>query len=130
MLPLGDNPQGEQLMAWFRERWRQTLESARHHRQGRRHRRRQRLRHSPTATGIITAANIAYTAAGEDLFAVHPVFRQRLLYDAFAAYPDTIGGPDAGAGYPGRPCVEAGHRSAATAAARILAQPRHCAATA
>ena len=47
----------------------------------------------PPVQGIITAAHIAYTAAGEDLFASHPFFRQRLLYDAFAAYPDTLGRP-------------------------------------
>ncbi len=61
---------------------------------------------SPTAAGIITAANVAYSAGGRDLFASHPFFRQRLLYDAFSTYPGTIGGPADPTGFPDRPFPE------------------------
>jgi len=102
----GENPQGEQLMAWFRERWKETLKALDIIGKGGASGEGNAYGTSPTALGIITAANIAYTAAGEDLFTSHPYFRQRLLYDAFAAYPDTIGGPDAVVKFPDRPFVE------------------------
>lgn len=102
----GENPQGDQLMAWFRERWDQTLKALDIIGKGGASGEGNAYGTSPTATGIITAANIAYTAGGEDLFTSHPYFRQRLLYDAFAAYPDTIGGPGSTVKYPDRPFVE------------------------
>lgn len=90
---LGDDPHGEKMLAWFRERWAETLKGLDIIGKGGASGEGNAYGTSPTGTGFITAANIAYYAAGEDLFAGHPWFRQRLLYDAFAAYPDTIEGP-------------------------------------
>ncbi|MEK7407961.1 MAG: hypothetical protein AAB225_23065 [Acidobacteriota bacterium] len=103
---LGDNPQGEQLLAWFRERWEQTLKGLDIMGKGGATGEGNAYGTSPTGSGIITAANIAYYAAGEDLFLNHPWFRQRLLYDAFAAYPGTLGGPGAPVKVPAEPIVE------------------------
>jgi hypothetical protein len=49
---------------------------------------------------------VAFYAAGEDLFRSHAWFRQRLLYDAFAAYPGVLGGPGAPVNFPPVPIVE------------------------
>ena len=102
----GDNPQGEQLMAWFQEHWKETMRGLDIIGKGGASGEGNAYGTSPTAQGIITAAHVAYTAAGEDLFTAHPFFRQRLLYDAFAAYPDTIGGPSDPVKYPALPLVE------------------------
>ena len=103
---MGENPKGEQLMAWFRERWRQTLASLDIMGKGGATGEGTAYGTSPTSSGFLISANIAYYAAGEDLFAGHPFFRQRLLYDAFAAYPSTIGGPSDPVKYPVLPLVE------------------------
>lgn len=104
---LGENPQGDQLLVWFRERWDQTLKGLDIIGKGGATGEGNAYGTAPTASGIITSANIAYYAAGEDLFPNHPFFRQRLLYDAFAAYPDTIGGPEGTVKYPATaPSVE------------------------
>jgi hypothetical protein len=102
----GENPKGEQLMAWFREHWGETMKALDIIGKGGASGEGNAYGTSPTAQGIITAANIAYTAAGEDLFTAHPFFRERLLYDAFAAYPDTIGGPTDPVKFPDLPLVE------------------------
>ena len=104
---LGDDPRGEQLMAWFHERWAQTLKALDIIGKGGASGEGNAYGASPTALGIITAANIAYTAGGEDLFTSHPYFRQRLVFDAFGAYPDTLGGPAAATvKFPDYPFVE------------------------
>ncbi|HSB16528.1 MAG TPA: hypothetical protein VLE22_18900 [Bryobacteraceae bacterium] len=103
---LGENPKGEQLMAWFRERWRETLKGLDIMGKGGATGEGNAYGTSPTGSGIITAANVAYTAAGEDLFLSHVWFRQRLLYDAFAAYPGTLGGPGMPTGVPREPMIE------------------------
>lgn len=103
---LGENPQESQLMAWFRERWNQTLKALDIIGKGGASGEGNAYGASPTALGIISAAHMAYTATGDDLFTSHPFFRQRLLYDAFAAYPGVIGGPDAVVKYPDLPFVE------------------------
>ena len=61
---------------------------------------------SPTAWHFIQAANVAYFAAGEDLFTSHVWFRKRLMYDAFAAYPGVLGGPAAPVRNPNLPIIE------------------------
>jgi hypothetical protein len=103
---LGDNPKDEQMMAWFRERWNQTLKALDIIGKGGASGEGNAYGASPTALGIITAANVAYTAGGEDLFLSHPYFRQRLLFDAFATYPGTIGGPTDVTKFPDRPFPE------------------------
>jgi hypothetical protein len=102
----GENPRGEELMGWFREHWEETMKGLDIIGKGGASGEGNAYGTSPTAQGILTAAHVAYTAAGEDLFAAHPFFRQRLLYDAFAAYPDTIGGPADPVRYPALPLVE------------------------
>ena len=92
---LGDDPRGEQPLAWFRERWDQTVKALDTMGKGGATGEGNAYGTSPTGSGFIVAANVAYTAAGDDLFASHPWFRQRLLYDAFAAYPGLLGGPGA-----------------------------------
>lgn len=103
---LGDDPKGDQLLAWFRERWDQTLQGLDIIGKGGATGEGNAYGTSPTSSGIITAANIAFYAAGEDLFAGHPFFRQRLLYDAFAAYPGVLGGPGAVVNVPLTPMIE------------------------
>jgi hypothetical protein len=103
---LGENPQEKQMIAWFDERWAQTLKALDIIGKGGATGEGNGYGMSPTAAGLITAANIAYTAAGRDLFATHPFFRQRLLFDAFAAYPGVIGGPSDPTRYPSRPFPE------------------------
>jgi hypothetical protein len=102
----GENSKGELLMGWFREHWVETVKGLDIIGKGGASGEGNAYGTSPTAQGIITAAHIAYTAAGEDLFSTHPFFRQRLLYDAFAAYPDTIGGPADPVRYLELPLVE------------------------
>lgn len=103
---LNDHPRGEQLLAWFRERWEQTRRGLDIMGKGGATGEGNAYGTSPTGTGIIISANIAYWAAGEDLFLSHPWFRQRLLYDAFAAYPGTLGGPQAPVQVPAEPIIE------------------------
>lgn len=104
----GENPESAQLFAWFRECWAQTLQALDIMGQGGASGEGNAYGASPTAAGLIRAANVAWYAAGEDLFLSHPWFRQRLLYDAFAAYPGSIGGPESivPEGWPGHPVVE------------------------
>jgi len=103
---LGDDPKGEQLLAWFGERWTETLKGLDIMGKGGATGEGTAYGTSPTGSGFITAANIAYTAAGEDLFTSHVWFRQRLLYDAFAAYPGVLGGPGAPVSVPAEPMIE------------------------
>jgi len=103
---LGENPNGELLMKWFRERWNETLKGLDIIGKGGASGEGNAYGTSPTAQGFITAANIAYTAAGEDLFTSHPFFGQKLLYDAFATYPGSIGGLNDPVKYPSLPLVE------------------------
>lgn len=102
---LGDHPNGEQLLAWFRERWAETLKGLDIIGKGGATGEGNAYGTSPTGTGFITAANIAYYG-GDDLFVSHPWFRQRLLYDAFAAYPGTLGGLEAPIPVPAEPIIE------------------------
>jgi hypothetical protein len=91
----GDDPGAGQIMGYFRERWRQTVLGLDIIGKGGATGEGNGYGASPTGVNYVLAANVAYTAAGEDLFAAHPWFRQRLMYDAFAAYPSTFGGPGA-----------------------------------
>jgi hypothetical protein len=91
----GDEPEAEKVMTYFRERWRQTLLGLDIIGKGGATGEGNGYGASPTGINYVLAANVAYTAGGEDLFAAHPWFRKRLLYDAFAAYPSTFGGPGA-----------------------------------
>lgn len=102
----GDDPRAGQLLGWFRERWSQTLKGLDIMGKGGATGEGNAYGTSPTGSGFIAAANIAYTAAGDDLFNSHPWFRQRLLYDAFAAYPGVLGGPGSPAGVPVEPMIE------------------------
>ena len=103
---LDENPDQQQMLAWFDERWSQTLQALDIMGKGGATGEGNAYGTSPTALGIITAANVAWTAAGRDLFASHPFFRQRLLYDAFATYPGVIGGPSDPTRFPDNPFPE------------------------
>ncbi|MBO0719871.1 MAG: hypothetical protein J2P41_03560 [Blastocatellia bacterium] len=103
---LDDSPKGERIMTAFHQRWSETLKALDIIGKGGATGEGNAYGTSPTASGFLIAANIAWTAAGEDLFASHPWFRQRLLYDAFAAYPGVLGGPGAVVPVPASPIVE------------------------
>jgi len=105
----GDDPDAAQTMAHFRERWRETLLGLDIIGKGGATGEGNGYGASPTSVNYVLAANVAYTAAGEDLFASHPWFRQRLMYDAFAAYPSTFGGPGAIEPVSPHPVVEQSH---------------------
>ena len=105
----GDDPGAAQIMEWFRERWRETLLGLDIIGKGGATGEGNGYGASPTGVNYVLAANVAWTAAGEDLFASHLWFRQRLLYDAFAAYPSTFGGPGAVAPVSPHPVVEQAH---------------------
>lgn len=102
----GDSAEAENILGWFRSSWSETMKGFDIMGKGGALGEGNAYGTSPTASHIIGAANVAYYAAGEDLFASHVWFRQRLLYDAFAAYPGTIGGPGAAVAYPALPIVE------------------------
>jgi hypothetical protein len=103
---LGDDPRAAQLLEWFRVSWSEILKGLDIMGKGGAAGEGNAYGSSPTASGIITAANLVYYASGEDLFANHPWFRLRLAYDAFAAYPGTIGGAGSPGGWPASPIVE------------------------
>ncbi len=105
----GDDSEAEKFMAYFRERWRQTLLGLDIIGKGGATGEGNGYGASPTGVNYVLAANVAYTAAGEDLFASHAWFRQRLMYDAFAAYPSTFGGPRAVEPVSDHPVVEESH---------------------
>ena len=103
---LGENPEGRKLLGWFRGIWDEAVASLDVIGKGGASGEGNAYGASPTAYGFIRAANTVYYASGEDLFLSHVYFRQRLLFDAFAAYPGTIGGPKAVVKFPERPIVE------------------------
>jgi hypothetical protein len=103
---LGDDPRADRIVGWFREYWSEVVKGLDVIGKGGAAGEGNAYGSSPTAYGFITTANVVYYATGEDLFLSHPWFRLRLAYDAFAAYPGTIGGPDAPTGYPNTPIVE------------------------
>ncbi|MDP2996709.1 MAG: hypothetical protein Q8N47_04420, partial [Bryobacterales bacterium] len=103
---LGENPEAGKVLGWFRDQWDQTLAALDVIGKGGASGEGNAYGASPTAASIIRAANLVYYASGEDLFLSHAFFRQKLLFDAFAAYPGHIGGPDAVVRYPDRPIVE------------------------
>jgi hypothetical protein len=105
----GDDPGAEQVMQYFRERWRQTVAGMDIVGKGGATGEGNGYGASPTGVNWVLAANVAYTAAGEDLFTSHVWFRQRLLYDSFAAYPSTFGGKDAVEPVSPHPVVEQAH---------------------
>jgi len=94
------------LHGWVRERWRETLRGLDIFGRGGASAEGNGYGTSPTAAHLIRAAYVAWTAGGEDLFSTHAWFRQRLAYDAFAAYPGTFGGPESPLRYPPRPMVD------------------------
>jgi hypothetical protein len=89
----GDSPDAPDIMRYFRERWQETLAGLNIIGKGGATGEGNGYGASPTGVNWVLAANVAWTAAGEDLFAGHPWFRQRLLYDAFAALPSTFAVP-------------------------------------
>ena len=105
---LGENPEGPKLLGWFRDSWSQTLEALDIMGMGGASGEGNAYGASPTAAGLIRAANVGWYASGEDLFASHPYFRQKLLFDGFGAYPGVIGGKGSPVpeGFPGNPIVE------------------------
>lgn len=105
----GDDPGADRVMTYFRERWRQTLLGLDIVGKGGATGEGNGYGASPTGVNWVLTANVAYTAGGEDLFTAHPFFRQRLLYDAFAAYPSTFGGPGAVEPVSPHPVVEQAH---------------------
>jgi hypothetical protein len=103
---LGDIPEAEKLLGWFHGNWGEVVKGLDIMGKGGALGEGNAYGTSPTAANFIAAADVAYYAAGEDLFVSHPWFRKRLLYDAFAAYPGTIGGPSAPVHLPASPIVE------------------------
>jgi hypothetical protein len=103
---LDENPEGHKLLGWFRATWDEVVQVLDIMGKGGAAGEGNAYGASPTASSLIRAANVVYYASGEDLFSSHVWFKQRLLYDAFAAYPGTIGGPDSPARYPDAPIVE------------------------
>jgi hypothetical protein len=107
---LGENPEAPKIYAWFRELWAETLRCLDIMGRGGASGEGNGYGISPTAFSFIRIANLVRYASDEDLFLSHPFFRQRLLYDAFSAYPSPTGGPDSPVpgGWPGLPAVEIG----------------------
>ncbi len=103
---LGENPEGPKMLGWFRDIWDLVVESLDVIGKGGASGEGNAYGASPTAYGFLRAANTVYYASGEDLFLSHVYFRQKLLFDAFGAYPGSIGGPDAVVTFPSRPIVE------------------------
>ena len=102
----GDTPDAGKVMGWFREDWSEIAKGLDIMGQGGATGEGNAYGASPTAYHFILAANVAYFAAGDDLFTSHIWFRKRLLYDAFAAYPGVLGGPDAPVRNPMQPTIE------------------------
>jgi hypothetical protein len=103
---LDENPEGRKLFHWFRGLWDIAVAGLDVIGKGGASGEGNAYGASPTAYNFIRAANTAYYASGEDLFLSHVYFRQRLLFDAFGAYPGSIGGPGAVARFPDRPIIE------------------------
>jgi hypothetical protein len=103
---LGDDPRAGELIGWFRNYWGEILKGLDIMGKGGAAGEGNAYGSSPTSFGIITTANVVYYASGENLFLSHPWFRLRLAYDAFGAYPGTIGGKDAPVRWPESPIVE------------------------
>jgi hypothetical protein len=102
----GDSPDADRVMSWFRTDWSEILKGLDIMGQGGALGEGNAYGTSPTAYHFIEVANVAYYAAGDDLFASHVWFKKRLLYDAFAAYPGTLGGPSAPVRNPMQPIIE------------------------
>ncbi len=104
----GDNPEAPTHLAAFREAWTGVKKALDIMGRGGALAEGNSYGTAPTALNLILTCNLIYYATGEDLFASHPFFRQRLAYDAFASYPDTPGGPGSpiGFGFPGVRFVE------------------------
>ena len=100
------NPEAHKLLEWFRASWDEVVAALDIMGKGGAAGEGNAYGASPTASSLIRAANVVYYASGEDLFSSHIWFKQRLLYDAFAAYPGTIGGPGSPARYPDLPIIE------------------------
>lgn len=90
---LGENAEAQTQLKWFQNKWQEHMKTmdivgnggamAEGNAYG-----------GGTAYTLSLTANLVYYASGNDLFLSHPWFKQRLVYDAFSAYPGTIGGPD------------------------------------
>ncbi len=102
----GDTPDADKVMGFFRDSWSEILKGLDIMGQGGALGEGNAYGTSPTASHFIAAANVAYYAAGEDLFTSHVWFKKRLLYDAFAAYPGVLGGPSAPVRNPVLPIIE------------------------
>lgn len=105
---LGENPQAAKELAWFRADWKEVVRGLDIIGKGGASGEGNAYGASPTAASFIRTANLVWYASGEDLFKSHAYFKQRLLYDAFAAYPGSIGGRDSPVpeGHPGVPIIE------------------------
>ena len=103
---LGENSEAPKIFGWFRLNWDEVLKGLDIMGRGGASGEGNAYGASPTGSSFIRTANLVYYASGEDLFLSHPWFRQRLLFDAFGAYPGSIGGPRSPAGFPERPIVE------------------------
>lgn len=102
-----DNPQAATQLSWFRQSWEELLKALDVMGKGGALAEGNAYGTAPTGQSLIYAANLVYYATGEDLFLSHPWFKARLAYDAFAAYPGTIGGPGSPVGaWPARPIIE------------------------
>lgn len=100
---LGENPQAQQQLEWFWQNWAEVHKALDIAGPGGAGAEGNAYGTSPTAANLIRTANLVSYASGENLFLSHPWFRQRLMYDAFAAYPGTTGGEGSLVryGYPG-----------------------------
>ncbi len=103
---LGENPEAPKILGWFRANWDEVLKGLDIMGRGGASGEGNAYGASPTGHSFIRTANLVYYASGEDLFVSHEWFRQRLLFDAFAAYPGSIGGRQSPAHFPDRPIVE------------------------
>lgn len=101
-----DTPDAEKVMGFFRDSWKEILKGLDIMGQGGALGEGNAYGTAPTALHFIAAANVAYFAAGEDLFTSHVWFKKRLMYDAFAAYPGVLGGPSAPVRNPNLPIIE------------------------
>lgn len=100
---LGENPEAMKLLGWSRNYWDEILKALDIMGKGGAAAEGNAYGTAPTASDFIRTANLVFYATGEDLFVSHVWFKQRLLYDAFASYPGTMGGPGSPIkyGYPG-----------------------------
>jgi hypothetical protein len=88
----GDSPEAGKRFEWYRTGWSETLKALDIMGMGGAAGEGNAYGTSPTSSSILRIANMVYYASGENLF-THPWFRKRLMYDAFATYPGSIGGP-------------------------------------